>query len=378
MLRVWSSQRFFYSIFCFLFLVTAFKASAERIGAHEIDSIAILKKNKNKRDLVKGLWRTKLLNGKEVYDNLGLDRENKGLETINGGHVKYRNGLRFKTLNPYFPRFVETLLASQNEDDLLYGKPEHTLSILIKKKRMGREKEVTHFNQKQIEKWYSELRKNQSPSKEVCAFRFKKGAESSYDLKTFESAEIALSEGYTITHQYQCGTCSSLKDLAVYIAKPDLTSPVRSCVKKLTRKGIKDCLIRQVGFSERCSETWAYNGDNTKLLCRRICLLDYGKGNLLRGLLNVLANKYEGGNTVKLPSGKEVLRPCLACDEYRSGPAFKYTAARTRRSSGLRSRIKRERSDMFIVNHYAYFKYFRKRGDEALEELLKDFWEIDE
>ena len=32
--------------------------------------------------------------------------------------------------------------------------------------------------------------------------------------------------------------------------------------------------------------------------------------------------KFEGPNTRKGPDGREVLRPCLACDEYRSGPAI--------------------------------------------------------
>ena len=54
--------------------------------------------------------------------------------------------------------------------------------------------------------------------------------------------------GYIITHRYKCGTCSSLKDLAIYIAMPDLTDPVRNCSKKLTLNMTKKCLMKDVGL----------------------------------------------------------------------------------------------------------------------------------
>ncbi len=355
----------------FVFFSSLLLAYDDKIGRHRIDDIIVLKKNRNKKQLVKSLWKTKLLNGEEIYQFLKLYRENKG-------GPGYRNGLNFTTLNPYFPRFKEFLSLDQTLEELLYGKPEHEWSVGVNKKIFRKLKEVTHYSQRQVVKWYADLRLQGEASQQVCAFKFSgKMFEKKYHLKTFSSKTQAVNSGYTVTHQYQCGTCSSLRDLALYIAKPDLTSPVRTCVQKATKIGIKKCLMEEVGFSESCSETWAYNGDNTKLLCRNICLRDYGKGSLLRGLANILAGRYEGGNTIKLPNGKEVLRPCLACDEYRSGPAFKYGAGRTRRASGLLSRIKRPENEIFWVNHYRYFKIFRERGEEELRRLRDDFQRVD-
>ena len=42
------------------------------------------------------------------------------------------------------------------------------------------------------------------------------------------------------------------------------------------------------------------------------------------------------------------LKPCIACDEYKSGPGFKYTAARTRRWSPLNQRSQEVRMKFFM------------------------------
>ena len=53
-----------------------------------------------------------------------------------------------------------------------------------------------------------------------------------YRLRTFPDRESALAEGYVITHRDHCGACSSLRNLAVYLANtgsdlpgPDLRPP---------------------------------------------------------------------------------------------------------------------------------------------------------
>ena len=111
----------------------------------------------------------------------------------------------------------------------------------------------------------------------------------------------------------------------MYIAKPNLTTPVRTCVQKPGLGLMKQCLIKEVGFSEYCAEAWAYNGANTKNWCKKRCMKDYGDGNAVEGAMNVLAGKftkYGEGNTYVDEKGVTQLRPCIACDEYRSGPWF--------------------------------------------------------
>lgn len=360
-----SYQRFLcLNLFFFLFPNLVFSNNKQR-SSKKTTTIKVL--NKNKQILVKKLLEAKQTNNEEIYNELNLHKENPGFDLPMRGALKYRNALTFKTLNPYFPRFKESLLPGQTILDLAYGKPEHRWSIGIKKGIISPNRKVTHYSQEQIVSWYSKTKEEyEGTFHEVCAFKFERENEKDYILKTFPTKEEALRKGFSVTHQYKCGTCSSLKDLAIYIAKPDLTSPVRSCVQKPSLMAMKKCLVKKVGFSERCAESWAYNGDNTKLLCKGICIEDYG-------LINILLSKFEGPNTIIDENGNEILRPCLACDEYKSGPAFKYTAARTRRSSGLISKIPRPENEFYPINHYAYFKFFRDKGEEELEKLMEDF-----
>ena len=305
----------------------------DKIGGLQIEDIPFLKKNPKKMKLVKKLWKTNLKNATKVYKELKLEKENKGKFNFLG-RLKYVNGVGFKTKNPYFPRYVEKY---QTLSKLKYPLPKVKLEYELDQDK----KTITYYNQEIITKWFSNLKSDKS----VCAFKFLKSDERDYKLKSFKNAKEAKKAGYIITHRYKCGTCSSLKDLAIYIAMPDLTDPVRNCSKKLTLNMTKKCLMKDVGFSEHCVESWAYNGDHTKKRCIGTCIKQYG-------LINLITNNMQGSNVDK--DGN--LKPCIACDEYKSGPGFKYTAARTRRWSGLKSAIPRSKDEIFHVNHFKYFK----------------------
>ena len=325
----------FFSILLFslTFFFTHFLKAENKIGKEKIGSISILKKSPKKMKLVKKLWKTNLKNEEEVYNGLGLGKENVGKNNFMG-RLKFVNGVGFNTKNPYFPRYMEKYKIISK---LKYPLPKRELEYEINK----RKKTITYYNQERITKWFSNIKQDES----VCAFKFLGSGEKNYKLKSFKNSKEAKREGYTITHRYKCGTCSSLKDLAVYIAKPDLTDPVRTCTKKFTLNLIKNCLMENVGFTEYCAETWAYNGDHTKKRCIGICIKDYG-------LINLITNNMDRANVDK--DGN--LKPCIACDEYRSGPGFKYTAARTRRWSGLKSAIQREKGEIYKINHFQYFR----------------------
>ena len=304
-----------------------------KIGESALESIVYLKKNPKKMKLVKLLLATDLKNGQRVYDKLNLNKENTGNNDYMG-LFRFGNGVGFKTKNPYLPRYTENY---ESLGKLNFSLPKNKLSY----EHDEENKKISYFNQRQITEWYSKRKSDQS----VCAVKFTDDTEKSYYLKTFKNNYEAESEGYIVTHKNKCGTCSSLKDLAVYIAKPDLTSPARFCSTKLTLGRVKNCMMNKLGFSEYCSETWAYNAYNTRLKCIGICIKDYG-------LKNIILNNIEGSIMDKNGG----LRPCVACDEYRSGPGFKYTAGRTRRQSGLKSRILRKKEEIYMVNHFKYFK----------------------
>jgi len=178
----------------------------------------------------------------------------------------------------------------------------------------------------------------------VCAIRFSDEDQVDYELRGFESAAVASAEGFIVTHRGRCGSCSDLSDLAIYLATPDLTTPARQCSRRFGMSGKKHCFEETVGLTPYCAESWAYNARQTKAQCLGTCISDYG-------FFNLLFKRYPGENV----NGSGQLRPCLKCDEEKSGPGFKYSAGRTRRNSGIESAITRPGSEIYPVDHSAYF-----------------------
>ena len=103
--------------------------------------------------------------------------------------------------------------------------------------------------------------------------------------------------------------------------------------------------MEDLGFSERCAETWTYNAQHTRRHCLGACIAHYGLWNVLTDDIGA-PHTEERGN----------LNPCLACDEETSGPGFQYAAGRTRRSSGLTSAITRPAAEIYPVDHTRYFR----------------------
>ena len=190
-------------------------------------------------------------------------------------------------------------------------------------------------------RWYASRLENS----EVCGVRFVGSDPVEYRLETFPGPESAREAGHVITHRHHCGACSSLQNLAVYLAKPDLTSPARTCARRLTAGGVKACFMEEVGFDERCAEIWAENALHTRRRCAATCIGHYG-------LWNVLTDNISAPNTDEYGN----LNPCLVCDERTSGPGFQYAAGRTRRNSGLVSAIARPADEIYPVDHRLYFR----------------------
>jgi hypothetical protein len=170
----------------------------------------------------------------------------------------------------------------------------------------------------------------QAPAGTVCGVRFERD-QVHYRLTTFPATAVARKAGYAVTHFGACGTCSTLQDLAVYLEKPDLTVPVRSCGMKPEASASLTCL-EELGFSAACAQTWRYNIENTRHHCFSLCMSSWIKGE---------APTHQDGQ----------LNECLQCDEDHSGPVFKATAGRTRRNSGIRSSIPRPNDEIAPVVH---------------------------
>lgn len=280
--------------------------------------------------LIERLGNTNLLIGVEIYDQLNLVRSKSMTKpSRHSSHSRV-----FSSANPYEPRYQKDFERFEDIDELL---PRNTRSYRVDESKG----QITFFGQAPVMAWYV----TKPTNTQVCAVRFTDSNRTDYELRTFATPEKAIANDYVITHRYHCGTCSSLRNLAVYMAKPDLTTPARSCARKLTLRGIKRCLIEDIGFEAQCAETWAYNVAHTKRRCMTTCVKHYGVWRVLR---NDMGDAHIGSN------GE--LNPCLACDEYISGPGFQYTAGRTRRSSGLVSAIQRSAAEVFRVDHRLYFE----------------------
>jgi len=192
-----------------------------------------------------------------------------------------------------------------------------------------------------VETWYEDPDRDEA----VCAVRFVDAAKRNHELRNFAAAEFAFAAGYTVTHYGRCGTCSTLQDLSVYLARRDLTTPARHCALRVGLNRKKQCFQIEIGFTAFCAESWAYNARHTRQECVGICIRDYG-------FFNLLFSRDPGPNS----DAKGQLRPCLQCDEEQSGPGFKYSAGRTRRNSGIESAIPRPDTEFRKVDHDAYFE----------------------
>lgn len=279
--------------------------------------------------LIERLRDTHLLNELEIYEALGLE----------GADPEPRESSlpldSLLTRDPYKPRFRETFTRLSA---LSYPLPEHPESYRID----AAESEFSFYGQEPVLRWYSERRSNTA----VCAVRFTDPLRQNYRLRTFPDRVSALEAGYLITHRSHCGTCSSLKNLVVYLDNPDLTTPGRTCAaRNLTLIGIKACLMDAVGFEERCAESWAYNARHSRRYCMGVCVKQYG-------LWNIMSNNMGSEHTDE----RGVLNPCIACDEYTSGPGFQFAAGRTRRNSGITSAIRRSASEVYTLDHSVYFR----------------------
>jgi len=157
-----------------------------------------------------------------------------------------------------------------------------------------------------------------------------------YRLADFVTARAAQEANFTVTHRGQCGSCSSLQDLGVYVGR-NLTSPVRKCGFKglLSHKWLLGCL-KDLGFSDNCVPIWAFNVGHSRKACFGVCLKSF--------IMNEPFNKPDGS-----------LNDCIQCDEDKSGPNFKYYSGRTRRNSGIPSSIHRPPSQVFNMQHCYWY-----------------------
>ena len=239
----------------------------------------------------------------------------------------------FKTFNPYYPQYEEHYVTLEK---LKYSLPLNPHGNIIR----GRSKKIKYYSQEIVVAWESNPGKNSF----VCAIQFTDKLKINYKLKSFSTRKAAEKAEYIVTHHGKCGMCSTLEDLAVYLAKPNLTAPARKCSRSLNISSIANCYKQEIGFSTFCSEQWAYNSEHTRKRCGEICVEHYG-------FFKILLDRIDRPN-------KDIdgyLNICLACDEFKSGPGFKYGAGRTRRSSGIYSAIDREDFEIYKIDHYKYF-----------------------
>jgi len=153
-----------------------------------------------------------------------------------------------------------------------------------------------------------------------------------YRLQTFTDFDAAQAAGAVPTHTGGCGLCSTLTDLAAYMANNDLTEPVRECGLRYFSGPMEEHVqcLEMLGFTRPCAQIWYWNTLYTRSMCLDECL----------AALDAPYNQPDGS-----------LNPCLQCDEDQSGPVFKRVAGRTRRNTGLPNAICRPCSEVWPLEH---------------------------
>lgn len=234
----------------------------------------------------------------------------------------------FVSANPYFPLQWLPWDECWNDSNCQYSITQTGIPVQAFPAR----EEVVHW-------WQN---KSADPvDASVCGVRFIDSNREEYELASFYNRHtLEASPGFQLTHYQQCGACSTLQDLAVY-GSLDLTVMAKVCSKRMGLANKKSCMM-EIGFSETCAESWAYNADKTSQSCLLVCINEYGLIPLLTGTES--SPNAEAGQ----------LNQCLLCDEMISGPGFQYSAGRTRRNSGIVSEIDRPDEQVYDVNH-TYF-----------------------
>ncbi len=252
---------------------------------------------------------------------------------LNAGQILQQKGLQATTgnwlsQNPYLPDTPLPLRTCAHDASCLFS-------------LLGTGLPRAHFPaQPQVYDWWHQRTLDPAQA-QVCGVQFSDDTRTTYRLQTFANRDELESLGFVLTHYQACGTCSTLQDLAVYGAL-DLTVMAKVCSKRLTLAEKKSCM-QQIGFTEPCAETWAYNAQKTAQSCPLVCIRTYGLLPLLKGEESVPPVNDQGE-----------LNACLLCDERMSGPGFQYAAGRTRRNSGIISEIDRPDAEVYEVEH-AYF-----------------------
>ena len=158
---------------------------------------------------------------------------------------------------------------------------------------------------------------------DTCKFAY-------YRLQSYRTWEQAEAAGGFVTHAGACGVCSTMQDLAAYVASTDLTTQGEVCAKQGTISfDLGQKCYQELGMTESCAKLWSYNAWNTAVNCIGSCALD------------AVSDPPNNG-----PAPQCELNDCLKCDEEKSGPLFKKFGGRTRRRSGLLSAIVRPCSEI--------------------------------
>lgn len=177
----------------------------------------------------------------------------------------------------------------------------------------------------------------------VCGLKVLESGE--YTLQTYESWAAAEADGARVTHKDNCGFCSTMENLAVYMEKPELTVMVRDCALVLLRdegterereNRARQC-IKDIGFDDDCTWAWFWNSKYTRHLCLEKCML------LLEAPHHIASGDLTGA-----------LNDCMNCDEENSGRVFKAVAGRIRRNTGLPTSMCRpHKHESWICHNYA-------------------------
>lgn len=168
----------------------------------------------------------------------------------------------------------------------------------------------------------------------LCATKYASDC-STYELRSFSDLGDATAAGFTFTHLGPCGVCSTLQDLASYMANEDMVLPEKGCgaLASASEAAAASCFAQTTGMSPTCAQLHAYQA-----------------AEILRGPCRDACEK-----SLNEPYNLEPdcrLNDCLQCTDDGPGVTFMKFAGRTRKNSGIKSAVQRNCSDVFFVDQY--------------------------
>jgi hypothetical protein len=167
---------------------------------------------------------------------------------------------------------------------------------------------------------------------DVCAFN-ETGTEGPPRVTTFESAEVAKVNNFTIAHCGKCAACSNPPNLKLqWTTRHELAELSKNCVRLafFNKPSALQCFVDSIGFDQACSKCWLTDG----LCSMKHCTFLY----IQQMIVNTMTNFAVGGG----------MKNAASCEEAMCELQFVPCSGANRRRMNIKSDINRPSNQLCL------------------------------